>query len=95
MQESILLLAVVLLGGAYNLWGAVVAAFFLRVFPQILDEVVGLPVEWLTILFGVGVLFTLMVQPKGVVEDLGNLGRWIGTRLGLLKPVATADGAST
>lgn len=95
VQESILLLAVVLLGGAYNLWGAVVAAFFLRVFPQILDEVVGLPVEWLTILFGVGVLFTLMVQPKGVVEDLGNLGRWIGTRLGLLKPVATADGAST
>ena len=34
-------------------------------------------------LFGVGVLFTLMMQPKGVVEDLTNLGRFVGTKLGL------------
>ena len=70
VEQSILLLAVVLLGGVYSLWGAVVAAFFLRVFPQILDKKLGLPVELLTILFGVGVIFTLMMQPKGVVEDL-------------------------
>ena len=94
VQDSILLLAVVLLGGAYNLWGAIVAAFFLRVFPQILDDVLGLPVELLTVLFGAGVLFTLMVQPKGVVEDLGNLGRLIGTKLGLLKP-PPAEGATS
>ena len=31
VEQSILLLAVVLLGGVYNLWGALVAAFFLRV----------------------------------------------------------------
>lgn len=86
VQESILLLAVVLLGGAYNLWGAFVAAFFLRVFPEILDDKLGLPTELLTVLFGIGVLFTLMMQPKGVVEDLTNLGRFVGTKLGLIKP---------
>lgn len=91
VEQSIILLAVVLLGGAYNLWGAIVAAFFLRVFPQILDKKLGLPVELLTMLFGVGVLFTLMMQPKGVVEDLTNLGRLVGTKLGLLKPPAPAS----
>jgi branched-chain amino acid transport system permease protein len=94
VEQSIILLAVVLLGGAYNLWGAIVAAFFLRVFPQILDKKLGLPTELLTMLFGVGVLFTLMMQPKGVVEDLTNLGRLVGTKLGLLKRPLT-DGTTS
>lgn len=95
VEQSIILLAVVLLGGVYNLWGAIVAAFFLRVFPQILDKQLGLPVELLTVLFGVGVLFTLMMQPKGVVEDLTNLGRLIGRKLGLLRPpAASGEGAA-
>ena len=93
VEQSIILLAVVLLGGAYNLWGAVVAAFFLRVFPQILDKQLGLPTELLTVLFGVGVLFTLMMQPKGVVEDLTNLGRLVGRKLGLVKPPVAEGGA--
>jgi branched-chain amino acid transport system permease protein len=80
VEQSIILLAVVLLGGVYNLWGALVAAFFLRVFPQILDKELGLPVELLTILFGVGVMQVLIVQPKGVVEDLARLGRFVGSR---------------
>jgi branched-chain amino acid transport system permease protein len=95
VEQSIILLAVVLLGGAYNLWGAIVAAFFLRVFPQILDKKLGLPTELLTMLFGVGVLFTLMMQPKGVVEDLTNLGRMIGTKLGLIRPARVDEGASS
>jgi branched-chain amino acid transport system permease protein len=90
VEQSIVLLAVVLLGGAYNLWGAIVAAFFLRVFPQILDKELGLPTELLTILFGVGVLFTLRMQPKGVVEDLTNAGRFVGRKVGLIKPPDTA-----
>jgi branched-chain amino acid transport system permease protein len=95
VEQSIILLAVVLLGGAYNLWGAIVAAFFLRVFPQILDKQLGLPVELLTVLFGVGVLFTLMMQPKGVVEDLTNLGRFVGSKLGLRKTPVPGEGAAT
>jgi branched-chain amino acid transport system permease protein len=83
VEQSITLLAVVLLGGVYNLWGALVAAFFLRVLPKILDNELGLPVELLTILFGLGVMQVLILQPKGVVEDLTNLGRLIGAKTGL------------
>lgn len=91
VEQSILLLAVVLLGGVYNLWGALVAAFFMRVLPQILDKKLGLPPEVLTILFGIGVMQVLLVQPKGVVEDLRNLGLLIGSKLGL---VGRAGGGS-
>ena len=37
VQNSIILLAVVLMGGVYSLWGAVVAAFLLRLLPALLD----------------------------------------------------------
>lgn len=96
VEQSIILLAVVLLGGAYNLWGAVVAAFFLRMFPQILDEVLGVPVEFLIVLFGIGVMQVLIVQPNGVVEDLARLGRFVGRKLGLVKsPASPAAGGGT
>ncbi len=85
VHESILLLAVVLLGGVYNLWGALVAAFFMRVLPQILDKRLGLPPEVLTMLFGLGVMQVLLVQPRGVVEDLRKLGLLIGGKLGLVR----------
>jgi branched-chain amino acid transport system permease protein len=84
VHESILLLAVVLLGGVYNLWGALVAAFFLRFLPKILDDKLGLPPEALTMLFGLGVMQVLLVQPKGVVEDLRKLGVLIGRKVGLV-----------
>jgi len=99
VEQSILLLAVVLLGGVYNLWGALVAAFFMRVLPQILDKKLGLPPEVLTMLFGLGVMQVLLMQPKGVVEDLRNLGIFIGTKLGLVgrnerKALAAAEGGA-
>jgi branched-chain amino acid transport system permease protein len=81
VQNSITLLAVVLMGGVYNLWGAVVSALFLRLLPALLDNW-GVSTELLTILFGIGVLQVLLTAPGGVVEqmpkDLANLGRKIG-----------------
>ena len=81
VQNSILLLAVVLMGGVYNLWGAVVAALLLRLLPALLDDW-GVSTEVLTILFGIGVLQVLLTAPGGLVEqvpkDLAKLGRAIG-----------------
>ena len=69
------------MGGVYNLWGAVVAALFLRFLPALLDNW-GLSPELLTILFGIGVLQVLLTAPGGIVEqmpkDLAKLGRKIG-----------------
>jgi branched-chain amino acid transport system permease protein len=80
VQNNITLLAVTLMGGVYSIWGAVVGAFLLRVFPQLLDDW-GIGTEWLTVLFGIGVIQVLLTAPGGLVEqvpkDLANLGRKI------------------
>ncbi len=90
VEQSITLLAVVLMGGVYNIWGALVAGFLLRVFPQLLDQKLGIPTEILTMLFGVGVMQVLLVQPKGVVEDLRNLGGLLGRLVLRRRPRARA-----
>ncbi len=87
VQSSILLLAVVLMGGVYNLWGAVVAALLLRLLPALLDNW-GVSTELLTILFGVGLLQVLLTAPGGLADqvpkDLARLGRAVGGAFGRL-----------
>jgi branched-chain amino acid transport system permease protein len=78
VEQSIVLLAVVLMGGVFNIWGALLAGFFLRVLPQLLDQKLGLSGDILTILFGIGVMQVLLTAPGGAVEDLAKLGRKIG-----------------
>jgi branched-chain amino acid transport system permease protein len=78
--DSITLLAVVLMGGAYSMSGAIVAAFLLKFLQQLLNDW-GVSPDWLTILFGIGVLQVLTTAPRGIVEqmpkDLAKLGRLI------------------
>jgi branched-chain amino acid transport system permease protein len=77
-QDSITLLAVVLMGGAYSMWGAIVAAFLLKFLQALLNDW-GVSPDWLTILFGIGVLQVLTTAPRGLVDqvpkDLARLGR--------------------
>jgi branched-chain amino acid transport system permease protein len=85
-RENIVLLAVVLMGGIYSLWGAVVAGLLYKYLPALLDSW-GLPADLLTILFGVGVLQVLLTAPAGLVDqfpkDMARLGRLI--RRGVLR----------
>jgi branched-chain amino acid transport system permease protein len=84
-KDNIVLLAVVLMGGIYSLWGAVVAGLFFKYLPALLDTW-GLPADLLTILFGVGVLQVLLTAPAGLVDqfpkDMARLGRFLGRRIG-------------
>jgi branched-chain amino acid transport system permease protein len=77
-QASIVLLAVVLMGGVYSLWGAVIAAILLQTLPA-LFTVWNFPANLPTVLFGVGVLQVLTMAPRGlayqVPKDIANLGR--------------------
>jgi branched-chain amino acid transport system permease protein len=77
-QDSITLLAVVLMGGAYSLWGAVVAALLYQFLPSLLNNW-GVSADWLIILFGAGVLQVLTTAPAGLADqvprDLARLGR--------------------
>ena len=80
-RDSIVLLAVVLMGGIYSLWGALVAGAFMRLLPALLDDW-GLPADLLTILFGVGVLQVLLTAPAGLAaqfpKDMARLGGALG-----------------
>jgi branched-chain amino acid transport system permease protein len=91
-QDSITLLAVVLMGGAYSMSGAIVAAFLLKFLQALLNDWNVSP-DWLTILFGIGVLQVLTTAPRGIVEqlpkDLARLGRLVR---GLFTRTAPAGG---
>src|SRR5437764_3592307 len=81
--DSITLLAVVLMGGASSIWGAIVAAFVPKLLPALLNDWNVSP-DWLTILFGIGVLQVLPTAPRGLVDqvprDLARLGRLLRGR---------------
>jgi branched-chain amino acid transport system permease protein len=93
-QDSITLLAVVLMGGAYSLWGAIVAALLLQLLPALLNDW-GVSADWLTILFGIGVLQVLTTAPAGLADqvprDLARLRRLVLGRL--LRPAASGGDA--
>jgi branched-chain amino acid transport system permease protein len=75
-QQSIVLLAVVLMGGIYSLWGGIIAGVFYSLVPALLNNW-GVEADWLTILFGVGVLQVLLTAPGGISQqfprDMKNL----------------------
>ena len=77
-SQNIVLLAVVLMGGVFSIWGAIVAGVLFKLLPALLDNW-GLPADLLTILFGVGILQVLLTAPAGLVyqfpRDMRNLGR--------------------
>ncbi len=79
-QDSITILAVVLMGGIFSLWGAIVAALLMQLLPALLNSW-GVSPDWLIILFGIGVLQVLTTAPAGLVDqvprDIARLGRLI------------------
>ena len=95
-QDSITLLAVVLMGGVYSLWGAVVAALLYQFLPALLNNW-GVSADWLTILFGIGVLQVLTTAPAGLADqvpkDLARLGRFLRGRVRKAAPAPGGDAA--
>jgi branched-chain amino acid transport system permease protein len=81
-EDSITLLAVVLMGGTYSMWGAIIAAVLYKFLQALLNDW-GVSPDWLTILFGIGILQVLTTAPRGIVEqfprDMAKLGRLISS----------------
>jgi branched-chain amino acid transport system permease protein len=79
--DSVTLLATVLMGGIYSLWGAVVAALLQQFLPALLNDLFSFfekNPDFLLVLFGVGLLQVLVTAPEGIVtqfpRDMRNLG---------------------
>jgi branched-chain amino acid transport system permease protein len=80
--DSVTLLAVVLMGGIYSLWGAAVAGLLQQLLPALLNDWFDFfrkNPDFLLVLFGVGILQVLVTAPEGLVaqvpKDLKKLGR--------------------
>ena len=91
--DSVTLLAVVLIGGIFSVWGAVVAGVLQKLLPALLNDWFDFFREnpdFLFVLFGIGVLQVLVTAPEGIVtqfpKDMRNLGRLI------LKPFRRRSG---
>jgi branched-chain amino acid transport system permease protein len=93
---SITILAVVLMGGAYNLWGAVVAGLLMQLLPALLQNW-GVSADWLTILFGIGVVQVLTTAPRGLADqfpkDMARLGRLLARQARRARPGRAAPPA--
>ena len=90
-QDSIILLAVVLMGGVYNLWGAVIAALLMQLLPGVLQNL-GVSNAWLYILFGIGVLQVLTTAPTGIADQFPRDMKKLG---GLIWRLVRRPGASS
>ncbi len=79
-QDSIVLLAVILMGGIYSVWGAVVAGLLVRLLPALLENW-GVSIYVSLLLFGIGVLQVLATAPGGLVDqvpkDIRRIGRGV------------------
>jgi branched-chain amino acid transport system permease protein len=71
-QASIVLFAVVLIGGAYSLAGAAVAGFFFAGLPALLDQF-GVPGNLILVVFGAGLVHSLVTAPRGLAGQAGDL----------------------
>jgi branched-chain amino acid transport system permease protein len=80
-QDSLTLLATVLIGGIFSIWGAIVAGMFNQLVPFIFQAQWGINPNFLLIIFGAGLLQVLLTAPGGLVQqlpkDLANLGRLV------------------
>jgi branched-chain amino acid transport system permease protein len=91
-QDSIILLAVALMGGVYNLWGAVIAALLMQLLPGVLQNL-GVSNAWQYILFGIGVLQVLTTAPAGIADQFPKDMKKLGLLLWRLVRRPSASGA--
>ncbi len=92
-QDSIVLLAVALMGGVYSLWGAVIAALLMQLLPAFLQNL-GLSYAWLDILFGIGVVLTLTTAPAGIADQFPKDSRRLGGLIWRLARRLPREGAT-
>jgi branched-chain amino acid transport system permease protein len=95
-QDSITILAVVLMGGIFSLWGAIIAALLMELLPALLNSW-GVSPDWLIILFGIGVLQVLTMAPAGLIDqvprDVRRLGGLIRKAFGAASRTRAVSGA--
>jgi branched-chain amino acid transport system permease protein len=85
ISDSLILLAVVLIGGIFSMWGAVVAGVFMQLVPFIFQAEWKINTNFLLMIFGAGLLQVLLTAPGGLADqvpkDLAKLWRLVSSPL--------------
>lgn len=76
-QQSIVLFAVVLIGGGYSLFGAALAGLFYSGLPALLNQL-GLDGNLILVVFGVGLAHSVMTAPTGLAGQLSTFATALG-----------------
>ena len=78
LDQSILIIAMVVLGGSANLWGSAVGAFLLIIIPEILNFLPGasdLIVPLRGFIYGVLLILFMRFRPEGLIPEYFHLRR--------------------
>ena len=78
-QQSIVLFAVVLIGGAYSLLGGIFAGLLYAGLPAVLDWF-GLPGNLILVVFGAGLVHSLVTAPQGMAGQVLGRARSVRSR---------------
>jgi branched-chain amino acid transport system permease protein len=73
-SESIVLFAVVLIGGAFSLFGAVLAGLLSQAFPSLLSDL-GVNGNLILVVFGIGLIHAVSTAPEGIAGQLQAMTR--------------------
>ncbi len=79
-MDSLVLFALVLVGGAYHWSGWIIGALLFRAFPAFLDDR-GLSADISIMIAGLALMLNLTVAPRGIAADLAKVGGLIRSKL--------------
>ena len=94
LDESVLIIAMVALGGAANLWGSAVGAFLLIVIPELLNFIPGasdLVVPLRGFIYGVLLILFMRFRPEGIIPEYFGMSGSKKLRAWLEKTEACPD----
>ena len=99
LDESILIIAMVVLGGTANLWGSAVGAFLLIIIPEILNFLPGasdLIVPLRGFIYGVLLILFMRFRPEGLIPEYFHLrpAKMTGQKI-KNRPSAQGNGGNT
>jgi len=79
--ESVMIFALTIVGGAWNWYGAVIAALLYRFVPALLNDL-GVSGDAAFIIFGAALIHALMTAPRGIAGQLADLAGRFGRKGG-------------
>lgn len=83
-SESLLIVMAVAIGGLGSIWGVIFGAAIVEIFPEVFRSFA----QARLLVFGVALVFLMVLRPRGLFPERAfhGLGAWVRRRVGLVRP---------